>query len=422
MFLVIYGSERREKHVSQKKAIDLENGPWKKDYWWVSQYNFEEEVLNNLNIPQKVTLHDSTLRDGEQAAGVVFSKKQKFEIAKMLDKAGVQYIEAGFPAVSPAEQESIKNISSAGLNAKITCLCRAMEKDIDLAVNCGVDGAIIEVPVSYPRLKYQFAWKEDDVIEKALRVVNYTKEKGLEAYLFLIDSTRARIEFLEKLLKKVVSEAGVDKLTMVDTNGCVNPPGMRYLVRKVRTWVDVPIEMHCHNDFGLGVANSIAGIEEGAESISCTLNALGQRAGNTSTEEVAFALECLYGIDTGIDFSALYEVNQLVRKLSGWSFPPNKPVVGDNIFTWEAGIPTAALMKNPHTVEPFQPEIFGRKHVIKLGKKSGKANIIWKANELGLDIAEENLEKILDAVKENATELQRTLTDEEFTKIVKENN
>lgn len=399
------------------KRVNMEQGPWKSDFWWVSHFNFAEEVTKDFRLPAKVEIHDSTLRDGEQAAGVSFNKEEKIKIAKMLDKAGVQYIEAGFPAVSQETRDALKEISNLGLNAKITCLCRATEGDIDLAKECDVWGAIVEVPVSYPRLKYQFGWEEKQVIEKALRVATYAKEKGLNTYLFLIDSTRAHLEFLEELLTTVVPQAGVDKVTLVDTNGVINPAGMRFLMQNVRKWVDVPIEVHCHNDFGLGVANALVSVENGASSVSSVLNSLGQRAGNTSTEEVAFALECLYGVKTGIDFKALYEVSQLVAKLSGWSFPPNKPIVGKNLFTWEAGIPTAALMKNPHTVEPFQPEIFGLKHDVKVGKKSGKANVIWKAKELGLEIPEERLGEMVNKIKDEADRLQRTLTDKEFLAI-----
>lgn len=399
------------------KRVNMEQGPWKSDFWWVSHFNFAEEVTKDFRLPAKVEIHDSTLRDGEQAAGVSFNKEEKIKIAKMLDKAGVQYIEAGFPAVSQETRDALKEISNLGLNAKITCLCRATEGDIDLAKECDVWGAIVEVPVSYPRLKYQFGWEGKQVIEKALRVATYAKEKGLNTYLFLIDSTRAHLEFLEELLTTVVPQAGVDKVTLVDTNGVINPAGMRFLMQNVRKWVDVPIEVHCHNDFGLGVANALVSVENGASSVSSVLNSLGQRAGNTSTEEVAFALECLYGVKTGIDFKALYEVSQLVAKLSGWSFPPNKPIVGKNLFTWEAGIPTAALMKNPHTVEPFQPEIFGLKHDVKVGKKSGKANVIWKAKELGLEIPEERLGEMVNKIKDEADRLQRTLTDKEFLAI-----
>ena len=400
--------------------LDLEHGPWKQDHWWVSQFNFEEDITSQTNLMgRKISFHDSTLRDGEQAPGIVFSAEQKMEIAKRLSEAGVQYIEAGFPAISEAEQKSLKNIAEAGLSAKITCLCRAMEKDIDIAKNCGVNGAIIELPVSYPRIKYQFGWQEKDVIEKALRVTEYARKSGLEVYLFLIDSTRAHIEFLEELITTTVASGCVDRLSIVDTNGCVSPEGMGALVRKARGWVNIPVEVHCHNDFGLGVANTISSLKNGADSASATISALGQRAGNTSLEELVMALQCLYGADTGIDVAKLYDVSCLVREWSGWSFPPNSPVVGTKLFTWEAGIPTAALAKNPFTVEPVMPELFGRRHDVVVGKKSGKANLQLKAKELGLDVREEELPALLDEVKAVATRLQRALTDDEFAVIVK---
>ncbi len=401
--------------------LNLEQGPWKNENWWVSHYNFEKQTAEEGNLlGKKVTFHDSTLRDGEQAPGVVFSAAQKLEIAKKLDKAGIQYIEAGFPAISQAEADSVRAIATAGLDAKITCLCRAMEKDIDTAKACGVHGAIIEVPVSYTRLKYQFGWEEQDVIDKALRVSTYAKEQGLEVQLFMIDSARAHEEFLKNLITTTANSGVVDRLSAVDTNGCISPEGMGALVKKVASWTNVPIEVHCHNDFGMGVANAISSVKNGATSISTTLSALGQRAGNTSLEEVVMALTCLYGADTGINAKELYEVSTMVRELSSWSFPPNSPVVGKNLFTWEAGIPTAALMKNPFTVEPILPDLFGRTHTVAVGKKSGKANVLWKSKELGLTIADEDIDAVLAKVKQEATQLQRALTNEEFVAVTKD--
>lgn len=397
---------------------DLENGPWRTDKSWVSHYHFAPEANSGINMPAQIAIHDSTLRDGEQAPGVVFSLEDKLEIARGLSKAGIQFIEAGFPAVSEQDRKALEKISSEGLSSKITCLCRAMEKDIDLAADCGVWGAIIEIPVSYPRLKYQFGWTEETVIEKALRAAAYAKEKGLHTYLFMIDSTRAREEFLEKLIATLVSKAEVDRITVVDTGGCIHPRGMGYLVKRVNQWVDIPIEVHCHNDFGLGVANTLAGLENGAVSASCTISSIGQRAGNTSTEEIAMAIEYLYGVKTGIDFPQLFDVAERVQKISGWQFPPNKPITGKKIFTWEAGIPVAALMKNPHTVEPFQPSIFNREHHIEIGKKSGKANIVWKLQQLGLQASEEIVETLLQKVKEEAGRLNRVLKDGEFTALL----
>ena len=398
--------------------MDLEIGPWKTDSYWVSHCQFLPEVRDQLQLPPKVEFHDSTLRDGEQSPGIVFSVAQKVEIARMLDAAGFQYIEAGFPPVSKADRDAISEIVSLGLKAKITCLARARTEDIQMAVDCGVWGAILEVPGSQVRLKYQFGWSEDDVIKKTVLATALAKEKGLAAIPFIMDSARADLPFLIRLINTVEKEASADKVALVDTSGCATPRGWYYLVSKVRQSTDLPIEAHCHNDFGMGVANSLAAIEAGAVSVSGTLSGLGQRAGNAALEEVIWAVTALYGLPTGIDFPKLHEVAIRVQQLSGWSFPPNKPVIGRNIFTWEAGIPTAALRRNPHTVEPFQPEIFGRRHDILLGKKAGKANVEFKLEELGLPRPNEAAsDKLLEMVKAESVKLQRSLTDEEFKRI-----
>lgn len=401
--------------------MDLERGPWKKDNYWVSHFQFLPEVSEGMNLPAKVEFHDSTLRDGEQAAGVFFSAQDKIEIAKMLDAAGIQFIEAGFPVVSKADQEAIEKIVGLGLKAKITCLSRAKAEDIELAAAIGVWGAILEVPVSQVRLKYQFGWTEDDAIKKILSACVIAKEKGLATYLFMIDSSRADLEFIERLLTTTVKEGVVDRISVVDTAGCITPAGMRYFAGKIRQMVDVPLEVHAHNDFGLGVANSLASIEAGVSSVAATLNGLGQRAGNAPLEEIAWSLEALYGVPTGLDMAKLYEVAVHVQELSGWSFPPNKPVVGKNIFTWEAGLPVAALRKNPHTVEPFQPETFNRTHQIELGKKCGKANIEWKMEMLGLSAGDEGMvERLMKRVKEESVKFRRGLTDAEFAGLYEE--
>ena len=400
--------------------MDLETGPWKTEHYWVSHYPFLPEVRAGLKLPEYVEFHDSTLRDGEQAPGVVFSVQQKVEIAKMLDAAGIQYIEAGFPPVSKADREAISQICGLGLRARITCLARARAEDIQMAADCGVWGAILEVPGSYPRLKYQFGWSEDHVIKMTASAVAMAKEKGIQPNVFIMDSPRAELSFLERLITTVDREAAPERVTLVDTSGCITPRGMYYLVSQARSWTDARIEVHCHNDFGMGVANSLAGVEAGARSVSAVMSGLGQRAGNAPLEEIAWAAQALYGIQTGIDFPKLYQVALRVQELSGWSFPPNKPVVGRNIFTWEAGIPTAALRKNPHAVEPFQPEVFGRKHDIILGKKAGRANVEFKLEELGLVANPEKVDLLLERVKAESIRLNRALSDAEFEALHEE--
>lgn len=397
--------------------MDLEIGPWKTDSYWVSHYQFQPEVMGQLQLPAKVEFHDSTLRDGEQSPGIVFSPAQKVEIAKMLDAAGFQYIEAGFPPVSKADRDAISEITSLGLRARITCLCRARAEDIQMSVDCGVWGVVLEVPGSQARLKYQFGWSEDEVIKKTVSAAVEAKEKGLAVYLFIMDSARADLPFLLRMIGDVEKQGAADRVALVDTSGCATPRGWYYLVSRVGESIRLPIEVHCHNDFGMGTANSLAGIEAGALSVSGTLSGLGQRAGNAALEEVIWSCHALYGLPTGIDFPKLYEVATRVQELSGWSFPPNKPVIGRNIFTWEAGIPTAALRRNPHTVEPFQPEVFGRKHDIVLGKKAGRANVEFKLEELGLSAEGELVDKLLEQVKTESVRLGRSLKDEEFKRI-----
>lgn len=401
--------------------MDLERGPWKTDSYWVSHFQFLPEVREGMNLPPMLEFHDSTLRDGEQAPGVFFSAGDKIEIAKMLDAAGIQYIEAGFPVVSKADREAIEKIVGLGLRAKITCLSRAMAADIDLAAAIGVWGAILEIPVSQVRLKYQFGWTGDEAVKKILAACTMAKEKGLATYLFMIDSSRADLEFMEKLLTGTVKEGVVDRVSVVDTAGCITPAGMRYFAGKIRQMVDVPLEIHAHNDFGMGVATSLAAVEAGVSSVAATLNGLGQRAGNAALEEIAWSAEALYGITTGLDMAKLYEVAMKVQELSGWSFPPNKPVVGRKIFSWEAGLPVAALRRNPHTVEPFQPEVFGRRHQIELGKKCGKANIEWKMDDLGLRAVDDGMvERLVNRVKEESLKVRRGLTDDEFVTLYQE--
>ena len=398
----------------------LESLPWKGQDYWVSQYNFVKEIEDKLIKPKEVIIHDSTLRDGEQAPGLSFNKNQKIEVAKMLNDIGVQYIEAGFPAISKEEANTISEIAKLDLNAKITCLTRATKEDVDRAVDCGVWGAIIEVPVGYPRLKYQFEWKEEEVINKTMEILDYAKSKGLNVILFLIDATRARGDFLKKLLVMADETKNIDKVSVVDTLGCANPEAINYMVKNIKKWVSVPLEVHVHNDFGLGTINTIAGLMAGAESFSCTVNGIGQRGGNASLEEIVLALKLLYGVETNIDITKLKELSLFIQELSNIKVPPYKPVVGSNLFDWEAGIPTAALRKLPLTVEPYTPKLLGEEHNILLGKKSGKANILYKLEENNLDYDKKLIDKLLAKSKEIATNNNKPLTNNEFLGIYKQ--
>jgi len=399
----------------------IESGPWRRDHIWVSHYNFDQELETGRVRPTEVVIHDSTMRDGEQASGVSFDTEDKIRIARLLDEVGVQYIEAGFPPVSEQDRESIKTISGLGLNARVTCLSRAMEKDIDLSADCGVWGIVLEVPIGYPRLMYQFEWPEQKLYERVISSVNYAKrEKGLGVVLFLIDTMRARIQFLERLIKDTDETGCVDRIALVDTVGAAVPESMGWITRKVRSWVDIPLEIHCHNDLGLGAANTIAGLMAGAQIASTTVGGLGQRAGNTSTEDVIMALKVAYGVPCSLKTEKLVELSKLVQELSGYRHPAYRSIVGDNIFRWAAGIPVAALLKEPRTVETFGPELLGREHQIELGKKAGKANIIWKIEKMDLKkLPPEKIDQLVQKVKEKATEIKGTINDDQFLSFYK---
>lgn len=409
--------------MSQRETLvpdeAIEKGPWRRDHVWVSHYNYLPELEQNRILPKEVVIHDSTLRDGEQAPGVSFDTDDKLRIAGLLDEVGIQYIEAGFPPVSEQDEKSVRKICSLGLNAKITCLCRAMKSDIDLSADCGVWGVVMEIPVGYPRLQYQFEWPEQKLYDRVMESVTYAKkEKGLHVVLFLIDTARARLSFLEKLLKDAAATGCLDRIAVVDTVGAMGPDAATWITRKVRSWVDLPLEMHCHNDLGLGVANTLAGLMAGAEISSTTVGGLGQRAGNASTEEMIMALKVAYGVPCAMQTKKLIELSKLVQELTGYRHLAYRPIVGDNVFRWAAGIPVAALLKEPRTVEAFGPELLGKKHQIELGKKAGKANIVWKIEQLKLDpLPSEKIDALLQQVKDKATEIKGIVNDETFLRL-----
>ncbi|MBN1662408.1 MAG: 2-isopropylmalate synthase, partial [Deltaproteobacteria bacterium] len=254
--------------------------------WWVSPYNFVDDVRKKIDLPEKVLIHDATLRDGEQTPGVVFRKDDKIRIAQLLDETGIDRIEAGMPAVSDEDFDAIKAISKLGLKAQIFTFARAMSIDIDKAIDCGAHGVVIEVPIGYPKLKYQFKWTWEDVLKKSADCINYAKKKGLYTIYFPYDTTRSREEDLTNLLTKIMEHSPPDSVGIVDTMGCALPEAVQYLVRKAKAITGLPIEIHTHNDFGMGVATELAAVAAGAEVVHSCVNGLGERTGNAALEEL----------------------------------------------------------------------------------------------------------------------------------------
>ncbi len=397
----------------------MENKYLQENKWWVSPYNFAEEVTAEFDIPDKVEIHDATLRDGEQTPGVVFRKEDKVRIAQMLDEVGVERIEAGMPAVSDEDFQAIKEISQLGLKARIFTFARALPVDIDKAIDCGADGVVIEIPIGYPKLKYQFGWTWEDVLRKSVDCINYAREKKLHTLYFPYDTTRAREEDLTNLLTRLMSEAPPDAIGVVDTMGCALPEAIKYLVRKVKKLTGLPVEIHTHNDFGMGVATELAAVTAGASVVHSCINGLGERTGNAALEELMVGLHLLLGIETDYKFDRIVSMCKLAEKISGVKPATNKPIIGGGNYTRESGIGVDLVMKTPLAMFATAPQFFGREGEVVLGKKSGKASITYTLEKLGIEsVGDEAITEILMEVKAKGAEKRALLTLEEFKEIV----
>lgn len=387
--------------------------------WWVSPYNYREEVLETFSLPDKVEIHDATLRDGEQTPGVVMRPAEKVRLAKKMNDIGIERIEAGMPAVSKDDFAAIKEITSRSMDAKIFTFARAMTSDIDAAIECGASGVIIEVPIGYPKITNQFGWTWEDVYEKSAPAIAYAKEKGLYTVYFPYDTTRAREDDLENLLGKIVSGSPPDSVGVVDTMGCALPQAIKYLVNKVKNITGLPVEIHTHNDFGQAVACEFAAVEAGAEVVHSCINGLGERTGNASMEELAVGLNILYGYENNYKLEEMVELSEMAEEITGIKLPRNKPITGRGNFTRESGIGVDLVVKKPLAMFALDPSFLGREGNVVLGKKSGKLSILHSLAKLGIDEPDDAVvAKLLVEVKNAGIELKRLLTDEEFVALV----
>ncbi|OHE23289.1 MAG: pyruvate carboxyltransferase [Syntrophobacterales bacterium RBG_19FT_COMBO_59_10] len=397
--------------------------PWKTDDWFVSPWNYVAEVTKGFNPPKKVIIHDVTLRDGEQQAGVIYTKDDKVRIAEKLAEAGVHRIETGMPVVSPMDEAAIKEIVKRNLGPEIFCFSRCMVDDVKRAADCGVSGIVIEIPASAHMVEQAYKWPLEKAIELSIKATTCAKEHGLYTVFFTIDGTRTEMDFLLNLVERVAEEGHMDAFTLVDTFGVLSPQAAGYFTRKVKERVAKPLEIHFHSDFGLGVANTIMAVLEGAEVIHSTVGGIGERCGNAPMEETALALLMMYGIDVGINYGKLNELSKLVMDLSGLETPPQRPFVGEKAYTVESGIVTGwyrnAFKDNPTTVFPVRHEFVGHAAPeIIMGKKSGVDNLLVWAERLGIEIGEDRRLAVISEVKRLSHDLKRVLTEQEFKEIV----
>ncbi|HIQ32134.1 MAG TPA: 2-isopropylmalate synthase [Methanothermococcus okinawensis] len=380
------------------------------------------EALRDLKLPERIRIFDTTLRDGEQTPGVSLTPEEKVEIAVNLNNLGVDVIEAGFPISSQGEREAIKRITSLNMEAEICALARTVKKDIDVAIDCNVDSIHTFIATSPLHRKYKLKMDKEEILRRAVEAVEYIKEHGITVEFSAEDATRTEIPYLIEVYK-AVEEAGADRINVPDTVGVMIPRAMEYLIRRLKEEITVPISVHCHNDFGLAVANSLGAVEGGAQQVHCTVNGIGERAGNAALEEVVMALKMIYGIETGIKTEKLTEVSQLVSKLTGIKLQVNKAIVGENAFAHESGIHAHGVLAHALTYEPIPPEMVGQRRRIILGKHTGSHAIECKLKELGFkvgeNITEEQFKEILKRIKDIGDKGKR-ITDDDVIAIVED--
>jgi homocitrate synthase NifV len=374
----------------------------------------ETAPLNNIIID------DTTLRDGEQTAGVVFSRSEKIAIARMLDAAGVQELECGIPAMGKDESEAIRALVELGLNARLITWNRAVIPDIKASLACGVSAVDISLSVSDQMIDHKLRKSRAWVKEQLKTALGFAKEHGLYVSVGGEDASRADLAFLTELME-ITRELGGDRFRFCDTLGILDPFTTYDKIRALREAVpELEIEVHTHNDLGMATANAIAGVRAGARFVNTTVNGLGERAGNAALEEVVMALKHACGIETGIDTHRFVELSRFVGKASQRPVSDWKAVVGERVFSHESGLHADGVLKNPHNYEGFDPAEVGLSRFIVVGKHSGSHGLAYRLSALGIHPAKHELDALMAAVRNFAQANKHALDDGELLGLYQE--
>ena len=375
--------------------------------------------VKDLKNGRQINVVDTTLRDGEQTAGVVFANEEKLAIATMLSDLGVDQLEVGIPTMGGDEKNAIKSIVKRNLKSSIMAWNRAVISDIQESIDCGVDAVAISISVSDIHIKNKLKTSREWVLENMVKSVEYAKKNGLYVSVNGEDASRADREFLIKFMK-AAKEVGADRFRYCDTVGVMGPFQIEEEIKCLHDNAKLDIEMHTHNDFGMATANAIAGLRGGANHVGVTVNGLGERAGNAALEEVVMALKFVYGCDVNMDTTMFREISEYVSKASGRELPIWKAIVGTNMFAHESGIHADGAIKNPKNYEAFDPSVVGLERQIVIGKHSGKAAIVNKFKEYNIELTNEEASVILEMVRSTSVRLKRSLFDKEIVGLYKE--
>jgi 2-isopropylmalate synthase len=347
-----------------------------------------------------VTVFDTTLRDGEQTPGISFTFAQKLEIARQLASIGVHAIEAGFPASSEGERETVKAIADLGLDSVICGLARSRREDVDVCIDCGVDMVHVFIPTSEVQRVHTIKKTPEEVLDITRDTVSYVRDHCELCMFSAMDATRTDPDYLVKVFR-AAAEAGATIINVPDTVGVYTPTAMKKLITRIVSEVDCPVDVHCHNDFGLAVANTITAVEAGASQVQVTVNGLGERAGNADISQTVMILESIYRVNTGINTTHLFETSRLISRYSGIGIPPIQPVVGDNAFSHESGIHSHGVIACAATFEPgiMTPEMVGHRRRLTLGKHVGRHAVRQMLADAHINPSESEIDRIVEKVK-----------------------
>ena len=400
----------------------MSEAPWKiSGKWSVSPYCYEKEVRAAWQLAEKIVVHDVTLRDGEQTPGVVFRKDEKVKIAHALEEAGVQRIEGGMISTSQEDYEAIQAMVREIKHSEIASFCRARRDDLERSLKAGVQRVIMEITAQDPIIKNIWG-SRGKAVEEIIKLVRFAKDNGLKVTFFLMESSRAPLDLLKEVIIPVVEEGKADHVAIVDTRGSAYPPAFAWLISQVRKWVKVPIEVHCHNNWGVATAATLAGVTAGAQVVHTCINGMG---GNAALDEIILGAEAMLGIETGVKTEGFRQISAMVKGFSKADW--YKPFVGPLTSQVEVGIATRQMWdrreeKGYGRAEPLNYEIVGGKAIeVVLGKKSGRYSIMLKAWEYGLpQPSEEQAAEIVNRIKTISESEKRLVTDEEFKKIYAE--